>query len=106
MTQRSSSSTGMFAALGRALDESMEMAMDLRDGKITRADFERWYDKRREQGREITVTMRDRGMDAAGKPVEMALDFGKSVLSMGLPRARARPRSRIVRRRARRGRGR
>jgi hypothetical protein len=103
MSTRTSSS-GTFSSMGRALDESMQMAMDMREGRISRAEFERWYSKRREEGRQVMVTLRDGTMDMAGKPVEMVLDFGQRVLEMSMPRARARPRGRVVKRRMRRAR--
>lgn len=68
---------GYFTSMGRMLDESMGMMNDFRTGKLTRAQFDRWYDRRRRDGMDMVFKMRDR---TAGlrQPVDLAFDIGRS----------------------------
>lgn len=70
----------MFSSLGRTIDESMSMMGDLSSGKMTRAEFDRWYEQRRRESMDMAFRLRDR---TAGlrEPMQLLLDIGRSFVS-------------------------
>ena len=76
---------GMFAAIGRAADESFEIAEAIRGGRLTRPEFEAWYLKRRAEGTELVITLREKTVELT-KPVQTALKHSVEVLRSAAPR--------------------
>lgn len=103
MARRKGSSIGLFASLGRALDESVDMALEMRSGRMSRAEFDRWWNRRREQSRQVLDSLRERTM-AMAEPVAGAVDMGRGALRTAVTSgSRSRPaRSRRSDSRARR----
>ena len=90
---------GAFAAMGRAADESLEIAMAIRGGRLTRPQFDAWYNRRRAEGRGLVITLREKTSDMT-KPVETAIKQGEELLR-AVPRARVRRSHRRVKAHAR-----
>ena len=86
---------GIFASFGRALDESVSVLNELRAGRLTRSEFDRWYDRRRQEGMDAVFQARDAAAGMA-EPFGVAFDIG-SGLMRGAP---SRPRRRASRRKA------
>ncbi len=82
---RKHSSTGVFAAMGRAADESLEIAEAIRAGKLTRSQFESWYTRRRAEGTGLVITLREKTADLA-KPLEGALVRGEELIRSAGPK--------------------
>lgn len=80
MAQKFPTQLGVFESLGRAVDESMEMAAALREGKLTRKQFDEWYSKRSAESMDLIVNMRQR----TGRMLEPVA----SALGQGLARGR------------------
>lgn len=77
---------GPFEAIGRALDESAKIALDLASGRLTRAQVDEWYERRRAESDELASMARER---AAGmmQPVQSAIGVGRDVLQGMAPRS-------------------
>ena len=76
MTQRKYETvTGAFTALGRAADDTLEIASAIRSGRLTRHQFEEWLEKRRGEGEGLVITLRDKASGML-KPVEIAITRG------------------------------
>lgn len=71
---------GMFTTLGKTLDESMSMMADFRSGKLTRREFDRWYEQKRRSGLDMAFKVRDR---TAGlrQPLELVFEIGKGFMT-------------------------
>jgi hypothetical protein len=96
---RKNEPAGVFAAMGRAVDESVDIASSIRSGSLTRRQFEKWYAKRRAEGAGFVVTMREKASGLA-EPVEAAIVQGEELLRSVAPRAAERPKRRRPVRRA------
>lgn len=81
---------GVFAAMGRATDESLKVASALGTGRLTRHQFGAWYEKRRSEGTGMVVSLRE-AASALAQPVETALAQGQELLRSAAPRTTARP---------------
>ena len=100
---------GVFESLGKAVDESVEMAAALRAGKLTRRQFDAWYAKRSAQSKGLIVDLRHRTTRML-EPVATAIEQGRHVMSAAAPRSPRRAHNRrrnahraAVRRSTRRG---
>lgn len=71
---------GYFAGMGRMLDESMSMMNDFRSGKLTRRQFDRWYEQKRRNGMDMAFKLRDRSAGLR-QPVELVFEIGKSLIT-------------------------
>jgi len=80
------SGTGVFESVGRAVDESVDMAAALRGGKLTRREFDAWYARRRAQSRGLIVDFRRRTTRML-EPVSYAIEQGRHAI---VPSARRR----------------
>ncbi|HXS99729.1 MAG TPA: hypothetical protein VN915_03590 [Elusimicrobiota bacterium] len=87
---------GVFESMGRAVDESVAMAEALREGRLTRRQFDAWYSRRRAQSRGLIVDLRRR-TNRILEPVSSAIEQGRHALGSVTPRP-PRPRRRPVRR--------
>jgi hypothetical protein len=87
---------GIFESMGRAVDESVEMAEALRSGRLTRRQFDSWYAKRSAQSKNLIVDLRQRTTRML-KPVATAIEQGTHAIRGAAPgsarRAHRRPRS-------------
>jgi hypothetical protein len=83
-------SDGAFAALGRAADESLEIATLIRAGTLTRQRFDAWYTKRRAEGTGLVITLRQKVTDLAA-PFETVITQGEGMLSSAAPRPARHP---------------
>lgn len=70
----------MFSSLGRTIDESMSMMADLSSGRMSRAEFDRWYEQRRRESMDMAFRLRDR---TAGlrEPMQLLFDIGRSFVA-------------------------
>lgn len=71
---------GYFTGFGRMLDESMGMMNDFRNGKLTRAQFDRWYEQKRRDGMDMVFKLRDRSAGLR-QPVELVFEIGKGFVT-------------------------
>ncbi len=78
----------------------MRMALAVREGRLTRAQFDAWYARRASEGAGLVGSLRQTTMQML-EPIGSVLEQGRRALSpMGAPRrghrrhARARPASR------------
>ncbi len=69
---------GVFTAAGRATDESLRIASAIRSGRLTRHDFQAWYEKRHAEGLGIVLALREKASVIA-EPIEMALAQGRDI---------------------------
>ena len=102
MTRKYETVTGAFTALGRAADDTIEIAGAIRSGRLTRHQFDEWMEKRRDEGEGLVITLREK---TAGlmKPVEIAMARGEELLRSVAPapisrRRHSRRRRTVVRR--------
>ena len=86
---RKSESSGVFTVMGRAADESLEIASAIRAGRLTRNQFDAWYTKRRNEGEGLVITLREKASELV-KPVEGIMTAGGELLRAAGPRT-ARP---------------
>lgn len=94
---------GVFESMGRAVDESVDMAASLRDGKLTRREFDAWYARRRTQSRGLIVDLRRRTTRML-QPVSSAIEQGRRTIVSGPPPRRRRTARKVsARRLSRRG---
>src|SRR6185503_18560187 len=70
---------GVFESVGRAVDESVDMAAALRDGRLTRREFDAWYARRRAQSRGLIVDFRRRTTRML-EPVSYAIEQGRHAI--------------------------
>jgi hypothetical protein len=91
---------GTFAKIGRAADESMTIAAAIRDGRLTRRQFDEWYAQRRADGEGLVITLRTTAARLA-RPVESVLEQSAGALRAVAPAPRKR---KAARRPVRRGR--
>ena len=82
------SGSGVFESVGRAVDESVDMAAALRDGRLTRREFDAWYARRRAQSRGLIVDFRRRTPRLL-EPVSYAIAQGRDAI-VPSPRRRRR----------------
>ena len=87
---------GVFESMGRAFDESVEMAAALRDGRLTRRQFDAWYARRRAQSRGLIVDLRQRTTRIL-EPVATVIEQGRHAIGAAAQRS---PRQRAARRSA------
>lgn len=90
------SGRGVFESMGRAVDESVGMAADLREGKLTRREFDAWYARRRAQGQGLIVDLRHRTTRML-EPVSSVIEQGRHAIGSS-PRSRRRTARRRIRR--------
>jgi hypothetical protein len=90
---------GPFEIAGKAMDESIGMAAAVREGRLTRSQFDAWYSRRTAEGAGLVGSLRQSTMRLL-EPIGSVLDQGRRALSpMAAPRhvhrrhARARPAS-------------
>jgi hypothetical protein len=81
---------GVFAAMGRAADDSLEIVSLIRAGKLTRHRFEAWYTQRRAEGEGLVMTLRAKASGLA-EPLESVIVQGEKILSSVAPRAAKHP---------------
>lgn len=81
---------GPLTALGRAGDESLEIAAAIREGRLTRPQFDAWYAKRRSEGSRLVITLREK-VAILAEPVGAAVARGEEMLGWAAPRALNRP---------------
>ena len=86
---------GVFESVGRAVDESVDMAAALRDGRLTRREFDAWYARRRAQSRGLIVDFRRRTTRML-EPVSYAIEQGRHAI-VPSPRRRNRIRRAVAR---------
>jgi hypothetical protein len=98
MTRKSASDAGVFTSVGKALDESMELAAALGTGKLTRAEFDAWYAKRTAEGASLVENLRRRTSRLMA-PVQTAVSQGRNMVRSAAPAMPA-GRRRSTRRRA------
>lgn len=91
-------SEGIFATVGRAADESVAIADAIRAGRLTRAQFDAWYNRRRSEGAGIVVRLRERAEEMGGPAATLARQ-GERFAATVMPAPRRR-RRRAVRRRS------
>lgn len=98
MAHKHPADRGVFESVGKAVDESVEMAAALRAGKLTRKQFDDWYAKRTAQSRNLIVDLRQRTTRLL-EPVSSAIEQGRHALRAVAPQAprRAHRRRRAVR---------
>ena len=98
MTHKHAAGEGLFESMGKAVDESMEMAAALRAGKLTRTQFDAWYSKRTAEGADLIVNLRERTTRLL-EPVAAAVEQSRQALGAAVaqPMRRAHGRRRAVR---------
>jgi hypothetical protein len=80
---------GVFESMGRAVDESVEMAAALRDGRLTRRQFDTWYARRRAQSRGLIIGLRQRTTRIL-EPVSTVIEQGRHAISVAARRSATR----------------
>ena len=86
MERKNSADLGIFESMGKAVDESVDMAAALRDGKLTRKQFDEWYAKRSAQSMGLIVDLRQRTTRML-EPVASAFEQGRQALRNAVPQA-------------------
>jgi len=76
--------TGAFTALGRAADDTLDIAGAIRSGRLTRRQFDEWMEKRRDEGQGLVITLRDKASGML-RPVEIAMARGEELLRSVAP---------------------
>lgn len=95
---------GTLTALGRAADESLEIAAAIREGRLTRPQFDAWYAKRRSEGSRVVISLREK-VAVLAEPVGAAIVRGEEMLGWAPRGPKHSPRRRHARRAAARAPG-
>jgi hypothetical protein len=79
MSRKISPNEGLFSSVGRAVDESMEIAAAIRRGTLTRPQFDAWYARRTSEGAGVVIRLRANSARLA-EPVAGAFEKGGAFL--------------------------
>ena len=84
MNQKKEASAGIFASFGRLVDESVALAASAGSGKMSKAQFDEWWEARRAEAMDMAAALRERSPDVR-KPVETMLSLGRELVTNAVP---------------------
>lgn len=82
----------LLRSMGHTLDESLALVGSLGSGKLSRVQFQEWYERRRSEGTLLASELRKQ-VPVIAEPVAKAVEFGRAILEdfSASPAARMRP---------------